>query len=245
MEVIALIGGGMAVLVGGMIGRRRYMRYLSGVPAALVRVGKSWGRTTDRHVALRSLNTFFYLTGMGVTLAGIVIGVAGLVRVDTIPPVPAAQTIPTDDALSAHELLRQVNQQRKNRKLKELNEDTRLNAVAQQRFDDMVQRQYYSHINPDGKYFYDLFPAQLIKADYSCENLDVEFTVDESRYVSDWLHSTKGHKECMLNPNVTSAGYAVGLFSQTAGDRIYLVVGIHTSSISKLEPPATVPSARR
>lgn len=222
-------------MAAGVLSKLLYGRLLKRIPSAAVRLGKAWGKTTDRFTVLRWLNTFFYLTGMAVILAGATLGLINLVKPAPIPlPVIYFQA---DDTLDARQLLDLVNKERKARNLKELNEDTRLSAIAQQRLEDMIQNQYYSHMSPSGSYFYDLFPSQLIKADYSCENLDVQFTVDEGKYVNDWLHSSKGHKECMLNSDATSAGYAVGLFNQDKNSRIYLVVGIHSSSISKIEAP--------
>lgn len=196
-----------------------------------MKFGKIWVSTINRFRTLRALNVFFYITGVAVTLLGIFLLVTNQkpAIVDRTPPSPP------DSVLSVDEVLRLVNSERRANNLKELKEDTRLSLIAQQRADDMAARQYYAHQNPDGRYYYDLFPTQNIKADYSCENLDVEFTVDETVYIGDWLDS-KDHRDCMLNKEVTSAGYAVVRFSKPHEPEIYIVVAIHTSSISKINP---------
>jgi uncharacterized protein YkwD len=218
------------------LGKRYDMKKLKNIPLTVVRMGKAWGQTTDRHIALRSLNTFFYITGMLVVLTGTTFGLLSLIP-QKPTPAKVTQTEVPDTVLSASEILRLVNKERKANKLHELNEDTRLNAIAQQRLDDMVKNQYYAHVSPNGKYFYELLPEHMITAKYSCENLDIEFTLDERVYVNNWLNSTRGHRECMLNSEVTSAGYAAGLFSVTSETKIYLVVAIHTTSISKIKTP--------
>ncbi len=238
MKIIAiLVGAGLATLVAGFLCKLLYVKLLRKLPRTAVRLGKAWGQTTDRYAILRSLNTFFYLVGMAVTLAGVGVGVVYIARLHTAPPTPVVITTQTDDTLSAKDVLRLVNVERKGHNLNQLKEDTRLTAIAQERVDDMIKNQYYAHLSPEGKYYYDLFPQQRIKANYSCENLDVEFTTDESVYVNDWLASTKGHRECMLNPDVTSAGYAVGLFGQSGSTKVYLVVAVHSSPISAIPAP--------
>lgn len=231
MKFTLLILAGLSIVGFGLLGGRFYRHAIKPLPGAAVRLGKVWGKATDRYHTLRALNTFFYITGIFITLLGIFLLVTNQkpTLVDRTPPNPP------DSVLSPIEVLRLVNHERKVRKLPELKEDTRLTLVAQQRADDMAARQYYAHLSPDGAYYYDLFPAQNIKVGYSCENLDIQFTVDESVYVQDWIES-KDHRDCLLNKDVTSAGYAVVRFSNPTEPAIYIVVAVHTTSISKLKP---------
>jgi uncharacterized protein YkwD len=100
---------------------------------------------------------------------------------------------------------------------------------------DMAARQYYAHKNPDGHYYYDLFPDQGINVDYSCENLDVVFVPDITQFIDQWMASTHGHRECLTKPDLTQAGYAVTnmMFVEYGGQQVpaYLVVAIHSTAL--------------
>lgn len=176
------------------------------------------------------------MIGLGATIAAVALFAASVIT--KRQPVVTIQPAPThpDGTLTADEILHLVNVERNAKQLRVLKEDKRLTHIAQTRANDMVNRQYYAHLNPDGKYYYDLFPEYRIKAKYSCENLDVQFTVDEQTYIHDWLTSTRGHRECMLHKDVTSAGYAVIRFSKPSEYPVYIVVGIHTTPISTITP---------
>lgn len=112
--------------------------------------------------------------------------------------------------------------------------NAKLGELAAARAADMAKRQYFAHKNPDGKYYYDLFADYAIQSDYSCENLDLVSVTDSSQFIQEWLNSTK-HRDCMLNPNVTQAGYAVSKFSMVDYNGVvtqaYVVVGIHSTTL--------------
>jgi uncharacterized protein YkwD len=127
-----------------------------------------------------------------------------------------------------------VNQTRVTNGLPSLQKDATLSRIAQQRAMDMQQNSYYAHKSPDGKFYYDLLYEQQIGFNYSCENLDLQFTTTPNDYVSDWMNSNKGHRECLLNDSINRAGYAVALVntgSYTANNvPTYIIVAIHTSN---------------
>lgn len=231
MHISALIIVGSLAIAAGLLVYLLYKKLLREIPGVIFRFGKTWGRTTDSYRVLRVLNTIFYITGMTVILAGIIIGISRYTKPFPLPTPPVAVQ-QTDDILDPNEILKLVNSERKKHGLKELVSDPDLTAVAQERVNDMVQNQYYAHLNLQGKFYYQLFAAHGFKTGYSCENLDVEFTLDERQYIDDWLLSTKGHRECLLNIDVTKAGYAIGDFSNSGGHstmQSYIVVGIHAA----------------
>lgn len=129
------------------------------------------------------------------------------------------------------EVLRLVNKERSLRKLNELTKDPGLTLVAKNRAEDMAINRYYAHINPAGEYFYDYFKRYGFSTGFSCENLELDFTANEPQYINDWLASKKGHKACMLNKEVTKAGYATAVFEDLNEDgstvKLYVIVGIH------------------
>ncbi len=112
--------------------------------------------------------------------------------------------------------------------------DAELTAVAEARARDMAQRKYYAHENPDKKHFGHLLTESQINAAYSCENLDLNFSLDSHPYVEDWMASTSGHRSCLLHPNVSRAGYAVAIWDEVSvlgtPQKAYIVVAIHASN---------------
>lgn len=110
----------------------------------------------------------------------------------------------------------------------------KLAAIALERAQDMSSRNYYAHKNPSGLYFYDLFGQHSYHAGFSCENLDLEFTTTPSLYVNAWLGSSQGHRECLLDPRVSEAGYAaaeVATSTDTNPDvSSYVIVAIYAET---------------
>lgn len=235
MKYYYWIAIGLLVIAANYLLRVSYSRYVRKLSARAARFRKNWGKTTKRYRSLRILNSFFYLLGVAVSLTGAAYLIITYIKPAITVPDPTQTVTPYDTKLEAPRILELVNETREAHGLRPLKEDTRLTQIAYARAEDMSKNDYYAHKNPaTGKYYYDLFPSWKIKADYSCENLDVEFTVDESQYVKDWYQSTKGHKECMLNKNVTSAGYAAIPFGDQRTSTIYIVVAIHTTSLSTI-----------
>lgn len=160
------------------------------------------------------------------------------------PQVKAAQTeVVQDVQFSAmpdtpdpNQVFDLVNKVRVAQGSKPLVANSKLGKVASVRANDMAKRQYYAHKNPDGKYYYDFFPENSLKTDYSCENLDIVFVPDANMFINEWLASTKGHRQCMINPDLTHAGYAVTkmMLLQYDGKEVpaYLVVAVHTTDLN-------------
>jgi uncharacterized protein YkwD len=139
------------------------------------------------------------------------------------------------DSPDPNELLTLVNQQRVQQGLPVVVANEKLASVASTRAADMVLRQYYAHKDLGGKYYYDYFADHGVEVSYSCENLDMLFVADNSQAIRDWLASNKGHRECLLNPNITTAGYAIvpttRLNHQENETSAYIVVVIHSTSL--------------
>lgn len=129
-------------------------------------------------------------------------------------------------------ILEKVNLVRSENGLSPLRPNIRLSEIAQSRAKDMSDRGYYAHKNPDGLYYYDFLKDGFSSgSSYSCENLDLGFTLLTDTYVSDWLNSDKGHRKCLLEDRVTDAGYAVATIDKLSGSQTaYVVVAIHAQS---------------
>ena len=155
-----------------------------------------------------------------------------------IPTVKAASIVRFMEQAGApdpNNVLRLVNKERVSLGNSALIADYKLGKLAADRAADMVSYQYYAHKNPDGKYYYDFFADQDISVDYSCENLDIVFVADSTKFIAEWLSSSKGHRECMLDKNLVYAGYAVTQMTRLDNNgkeaTAYLAVAIHTTEI--------------
>lgn len=146
-------------------------------------------------------------------------------------PVQFAQVSDAPDPSSVFEL---VNQQRSSAGLVRLEPDSQLMAVAEARAQDMALRRYYAHENPDKKHFGHLLADADIRANYSCENLNLNFTLEPQPYVNEWMASSSGHRSCLLHPGVVRAGYAVAVWDEVSvmgvPQKAFVVVAIHASN---------------
>jgi uncharacterized protein YkwD len=115
----------------------------------------------------------------------------------------------------AQEMLELVNQERAKVGVAPLKLDERLNASAQEKADDMQNRDYYDHKSPDGIEGYSLvFKHMPSKCRYASENLAEVSTTDSkfgsSRFTIDnWMHSTKGHREAILDAKYSLVGFGI------------------------------------
>jgi uncharacterized protein YkwD len=128
-------------------------------------------------------------------------------------------------------IFEQINKIRASQGLLPLARNDKLANIAQKRAADMSAADYYAHRSPSGNYFYDMFGEQHYLAGFACENLDLEFNKLSDSYVNAWLGSKTGHRECLLNPLITEAGYATAQIktsTETNADvPSYVVVAIY------------------
>jgi uncharacterized protein YkwD len=160
------------------------------------------------------------------------------VPVTATPQVAAASTFRFrihPDSPDPNQVFMRANQIRLQNGAYPLQANPKLAALADARAQDIAQRQYYAHRDPDGHLYYDLFDQYGIKTDYSCENLDLAFTPDPEVALSDWLASSKGHRECLTNPTLTQAGYAAIKMTLLEHDGhnipAYVVVAIQSTDV--------------
>jgi uncharacterized protein YkwD len=158
---------------------------------------------------------------------------------DATPQVKSLNTVTfkhTPDGPDPNEVFTLANQSRETEGLPPLKANVLLTAVAESRAADMAKNHYYAHKDPSGHFYYDQFIHNKFSVAYSCENLDLEYGNDAITYVNDWLSSPFGHRQCLLNKEITDAGYAVtqikdvdyGGTNRTA----YIVVAIYSTSPS-------------
>jgi uncharacterized protein YkwD len=140
------------------------------------------------------------------------------------------------DSPDPNQVLELVNKERAAQGSPVLIANEKLTRIAAERAADMATRQYYAHKNPDGNYYYNLFPENGVTVDYSCENLNIVFVPDINLFINEWLASTKGHRNCMVNASLKEAGYAVTkmMLLEYGGKEVpaYVVVAIHTTQVN-------------
>lgn len=115
----------------------------------------------------------------------------------------------------AQEMLELVNQERAKVGVAPLKLDERLNASAQEKADDMQNRDYYDHKSPDGIEGYSLvFKHMPNRCRYASENL-AEVSITDSKFgssrftIDNWMHSTKGHREAILDAKYSLVGFGI------------------------------------
>lgn len=114
--------------------------------------------------------------------------------------------------LDAQEMLELVNQERAKVGAAPLKLDERLNASAQEKADDMQNRDYYGHVSPDGTrgtlFVFKHIPS---KCRYAGENLaNILIPDSNSRNpISTWMSSTKGHREAILDKDYDLVGFGI------------------------------------
>ena len=111
----------------------------------------------------------------------------------------------TASSIESASLMEKVNQERQNRNIPPLFSSSKLNTAATTKTNDMFERDYFDHINPDGSYVWPLInatgygPYKLLG-----ENLAIDFS-SESGIVSAWLNSPS-HRDNMLNTEFVDQG---------------------------------------
>ena len=101
-----------------------------------------------------------------------------------------------------------VNAERTNRNIPALTSNSILTKAAQSKSDDMIARNYFSHVDPDGHYIWDKIVA-FGYTPYTTlgENLAIDFP-DTSGLVAAWMDSPE-HRENLLSANFKDTGMGV------------------------------------
>ena len=104
-----------------------------------------------------------------------------------------------------------------------LNWDDRLGEAAQDHSQNMVDRNFFNHTNPDGKTPRDRITAKGYTASWWGENIYKSASGDPTAHscYSAWLNSP-GHNANMLNTNYTEIG--IGQATNGAGATLWTAV---------------------
>ena len=110
-------------------------------------------------------------------------------------------------ALTPQQILSLVNQDREKHGLSQLHLNPTLNLAAYAKAKDMVSKNYFAHISPDGTKPWDWFKNLGYNYSYAGENLAEGFT-DSYELESSWM-SSPSHRANILSPFYSEAGLAI------------------------------------
>lgn len=103
-----------------------------------------------------------------------------------------------------------LNSYRSQNNVRPVKEDYFLNTLAAAKCNDMVERNYYSHYDPDGKRI-DALAMKLYSFDLNkeawAENIHKGAIYTSSKTMLDWYNSPE-HRKAMLDPVYTRVGHA-------------------------------------
>lgn len=108
----------------------------------------------------------------------------------------------------SREIISETNEARKNNNIVELKPNYQLDLAAQEKLEDMVKNNYFSHVSPSGTTPWFWIKSSAYNYLYAGENLAIGFTTADET-VEAWLNSPS-HKENLLNTNYREIGVAVG-----------------------------------
>jgi len=134
-----------------------------------------------------------------------------------------------------------INQEREKLGLPTLKENLVLDQAAHLKAEDMLEKDYFSHWNPEGKSPWYWFQLAGYNYQSAGENLAIGFLDSEEVYQA-WLNSPS-HKANILNPNYIDMGIAV-LKGEFQGNEVFVVVQLFgnptiSKAMVKEEKPPT------
>jgi uncharacterized protein YkwD len=118
-------------------------------------------------------------------------------------------------------VFRFTNEVRQKHDLNPLEEDDTLNDIAREHSDDMLKRNYFSHVSPDGESLKDrVIPAYSRALSRTGENIwsghgyDYSDSSRMARVIVDSWMSSPGHRANILNPDYNYLGVGVSAMGQ-------------------------------
>ena len=135
--------------------------------------------------------------------------------------------------ISVSEVIRLTNQKRSEAGLNSLILNTNLSDAAYTKGLDMINKDYWAHVGPDGTQPWKFFNDFGYKYKYAGENLARDFTNSASA-VDAWMNSPT-HRENILNPKYKEIGIGV-VEGDLAGSDTTIIVQFFGATYSDLVP---------
>jgi uncharacterized protein YkwD len=137
-------------------------------------------------------------------------------------PAPTPTTAPASDLAGAEAIVfQQTNAERAKTGAKALVSDPALNALARSRSEDMVNRNYFDHVTPDGKKVFDMLKEMGFAYTTAGENIAYNsYPISQSpqQVMTAWMNSS-GHKANILNTRYGRIG--VGAYKRAKDGAIF------------------------
>ena len=164
-----------------------------------------------------SVKKAIVITAILIQLTGVVVAVWLIANLNSQKSVETAraQTEPEKDKYKvgppdAQEMLELVNQERAKVGAAPLKLDERLNASAQEKADDMQNRDYYGHVSPEGVHGYSLAEN---RTKGSCglvgENIiKNRYDANSQNTINGWMNS-EPHRKAILDSRYTKTGFGI------------------------------------
>jgi hypothetical protein len=173
-------------------------------------------------------------------VAGIIIAVQGLAIVTAPAAVKVARAqgnvlAYATGSITPSELLTLTNQERATNGLPALHMDSRLNASAQAKAQNMFAENYWAHVSPSGIQPWYWFTQAGYNYQYAGENLAKDFDTSAGA-MAGWINSP-GHLANILNPNYVDVGFAV-VNGTLVGGQTTLVVAHYGKTVASAAPVA-------
>ncbi|HEY9897750.1 MAG TPA: CAP domain-containing protein [Pantanalinema sp.] len=138
-------------------------------------------------------------------------------------PAPVATPVaPASDLAGAEGIVfQQTNAERAKVGARALVSDPTLNALARSRSEDMVKRNYFDHVTPDGKKVFDMLKEMGFSYTTAGENIAYNsYPISQSpqQVMTAWMNSS-GHKANILNTRYGRIG--VGTYKRSSDGAIF------------------------
>ena len=152
-------------------------------------------------------------------------------------------TLPADSSVvESKTLMSLINQERRNRNIPQLITHSSLMAAASQKSLDMIDRDFFNHVDPDGNYVW----GKIINAGYYPyktlgENLALDFATAEGM-VKAWIDSPT-HRENLLRLEFTDQGMAA-LYGDYQGRYTNLTTNLFGALAFPQKPPQEEPQVK-
>ncbi|MFH1030693.1 MAG: CAP domain-containing protein [bacterium] len=137
--------------------------------------------------------------------------------------------------ISKELILKLTNDERISQNLMLLEQNNVLEKVAQEKAQDILEKQYFAHTNPAGKPFYEWVDESGYNYAYAGENLAIDF-VEAEDAIKAWMASPK-HRENILNENYSETGVGAldGIFEGHLSTVIVQIFGQPFMKLTKLD----------
>lgn len=134
--------------------------------------------------------------------------------------------------ISIQEIVDLANSARAEVNLAPLKLNAKLNVSAQSKAADMMEKQYFAHVSPDGVEPWFWFDQAGYNYTYAGENLALGFETAQGVHQA-WMNSP-GHRNNIINPNYNDIGIAV-IYGEYEGSFTTIIVQ-HFGSIESTTP---------